>query len=337
MRGGLRARVEGGVPHRALMAFREAAAWTSVVRLLGSRNKLFIRFAPPGHYYSPLPDLASVRRHAARVFGAEASAGDLPGIDLREEEQLHLLEVLGGVTDRMPFPDVPTDGFRFHLDNEYFGYADAAVLFSMLMTCRPRRIVEVGSGYSSAAMLDIDDRFFGGTLDLTFIEPYPDRLRGLLADSDPARCTIVESPVQDVDPAVFAQLQAGDVLFIDSSHVAKMDSDVLHLLFRVLPSLADGVVVHVHDIPWPFEYPQRWLEQGKAWNEAYLLRAFLMYNSAFQILFHGPFLAARHPEALRAALPAVRRTPSAPGMVTNSSLWLRKEGDGSRATEPVSG
>ena len=337
MRAGLKARVKNRVPYRALMAFREAAAWPSVIRLLGSRNKLFVHFAPPGHFYSPLPDLASVRRNAARVFGEGASAGGLPGIDLREEGQLRLLAELGGPAAQLPFPDVPTEGFRFHLDNEYFGYGDAAVLFAMMLTCRPRRIVEVGSGYSSAAMLDIADRFFDGRLDLTFIEPYPDRLRGLLGASDRARCTIVESQVQDVDPAVFAQLQAGDILFIDSSHVGKMDSDVLHLLFRVLPSLDDGVVVHVHDVPWPFEYPQRWLEQGKAWNEAYLLRAFLMYNSDFEVLFHGPMLAARHPEALHRALPVFLRTPSASGMLTNSSLWLRRRADGGQTPAPVSG
>ncbi len=331
LNAGLRAGVKARVPHRALMAFREVAAWPSVLRLLGSRNKLFVHFAPPGHYYSPIPDLASVRRGAARTSGPEA-AGDLPGIDLREQEQLRLLEELGAVAARMPFPDGPDEAFRFHLDNEYFGYADATVLFAMLLTGRPRRIVEVGSGWSSAAMLDIDDRFFGGTLDLTFIEPHPERLYALLGESDRARCTIVESPVQDADPAVFARLQAGDVLFIDSSHVGKVDSDVLHLLFRVLPSLADGVVVHVHDLPWPLEYPQSWFEQGKAWNEAYLVRAFLMYNSAFEVLFSGPFLAARHPGALHRALPAVLRTPSAPGMLTNTSLWLRK-----RTPAPVSG
>jgi hypothetical protein len=130
--------------------------------------------------------------------------------------------------------------------------------------------------------------------------------------------------VQDVDPAVFAALEAGDVLFIDSTHVAKMDSDVLYLLFQVLPTLADGVLVHVHDVPWPFEYPRIWLEQGKAWNEAYLLRAFLMYNSAFEIAFYGPFLAARHPEALARALPAATRSPSNPVTLAHSSIWLRK-------------
>ncbi len=325
----LKARLKRRVPQGALMAFREAASWPAVLRVLGSRNKLFLRFAPPGHYYSPIPDLAAVRRNAARIFDAPDDPGppSLPGIDLHEAAQLERLQLFGRVHEELPFPDRPTPGFRYHLDNEWFTYGDCVALYSILRTHRPRRIVEVGSGFSSAAMLDLNDRFFDGSLQLTFIEPYPERLESLLRDSDAERCTVLRASVQDVDLDVFAQLEDGDVLFVDSSHVAKMDSDVLHLLFEVLPVLAPGVLVHFHDIPWPFEYPRAWLEQGKAWNEAYLLRAFLMYNPAFEVHWYGAFLAARHLAALSRVLPTAVRPPSSPTTLSHSSLWLRKVAD----------
>ncbi|WP_369132371.1 class I SAM-dependent methyltransferase [Modestobacter sp. I12A-02662] len=329
MDDGVIAGLKRRLPHRALMACREAASWPAVLRVLSSRNKLFLRFAPPGHYYSPIPDLAEVRRNAERVFDPPcADDGDpLPGVDLAERAQLQRLEEFARFHDELPFPDRPTPGFRYHLDNDWFSYGDCVALYSILRSQRPRRIVEVGSGFSSAAMLDLDDRFFGGDLELTFIEPHPERLEGLLRDTDAKRCTIVRAALQDVGLDVFTELEDGDVLFVDSSHVAKVDSDVLHLFFRVLPALAPGVLVHFHDIPWPFEYPRTWLEQGKAWNEAYLLRAFLMYNPAFEIHWYAAFLADRHLAALTRALPTAVRPPSAPTMLSHSSIWLRKVSD----------
>jgi hypothetical protein len=116
--------------------------------------------------------------------------------------------------------------------------------------------------------------------------------------------------------------------------VAKVDSDVVHLFFRVLPALAPGVLVHFHDIPWRFEYPRTWLEQGKAWNEAYLLRAFLMYNPAFEVHWYAAFLADRHLAALTRALPTAVRPPSAPTMLSHSSIWLRKVAGAAARQDP---
>jgi hypothetical protein len=107
------------------------------------------------------------------------------------------------------------------------------------------------------------------------------------------------------------------MLIIDSTHVAKIGSDVNHLMFDVLPRLAPGVLVHVHDIHYPFEYPREWVYQGRAWNEAYLVRAFLMSNVAWEIVFFNSFIAARHGEALAASLPPAKDS-------AGSSLWLRR-------------
>ena len=115
-----------------------------------------------------------------------------------------------------------------------------------------------------------------------------------------------------------------DILFVDASHVGKWHSDVLHILFEILPKLNKGVLVHFHDVMWPFEYPQSWLEEGRAFNEAYFLRAFLQYNSAFEVVFFNSFMVAKHAELLRMKMPRMLKSPSTPETIGNSSLWLRK-------------
>src|SRR5262249_30901378 len=154
---------------------------------------------------------------------------------------------------------------RYYFRNEWFGYADALVLYGMIRYLRPRRVIEVGSGFSSAVMLDTNDLFCGGRVALTFVEPYPDRLFSLLRGSDRDKHTVIARPVQDVDLSLFQALSDNDILFVDSSHVSKVGSDVNHLIFQILPALADNVVVHFHDIFYPFEYPKDWVYEGRAW------------------------------------------------------------------------
>lgn len=303
----------------ARRALLEARTW---YRLARSQNKEFLRYAPPGHFYSPIPDIDHIRSNAARVF--DQSVDDIPGVQLREDDQLRLLADFAEHYPEMPFPERPSESCRYHLDNPFYSYGDGVVLYSMMRVFRPRRIVEVGSGFSSAAMLEVDDRFFDGGLELTFIDPYPERLLGLLSEADRTRCALLRQPVQEVPDAVFAALEAGDFLFIDSSHLAKADSDVLHLLFRILPLLRSGVIVHVHDVMWPFEYPSGWLEQGRAWNEAYFLRAFLQYNDAFSIVYFNSYMVHKHSGPVKEALPLAVCTPSTPNTMGNASLWLRK-------------
>src|SRR6185295_14291779 len=116
------------------------------------------------------------------------------------------------------------------------------------------------------------------------IEPYPDLVKRLLRPDDFDRVQFIRSLVQDVPLKIFDVLEANDILFIDSSHVCKVGSDVYHELFRILPRLRPGVIIHFHDIFWPFEYPEDWLREGRAWNELYLMRAFLQHNEAYEIL-----------------------------------------------------
>jgi predicted O-methyltransferase YrrM len=162
------------------------------------------------------------------------------------------------------------------------------MLYGMLRHLAPRRVIEVGSGFSSAAMLDINEHVLGGKMQLTFIDPDMARLRPLLHGGDSARVRLIEKRVQEVPLEVFAELGDGDVLFIDSSHVSKIGSDVNRLYFDVLPALARGVHIHIHDVAGNLEYPREWYAEGRAWNEQYLLRALLMFNQTLQIeLFTG--------------------------------------------------
>jgi predicted O-methyltransferase YrrM len=187
----------------------------------------------------------------------------------------------------------------------------------MLRLFRPRRVVEVGSGFSSALMLDVDDLYLEQQTSLTFIEPYPDRLDSLLTAEDKARVRIIRQPIQNTSMDVFSDLASGDFLFIDSSHISKVGSDVNFLIFEVLPQLPVGTFVHFHDIFWPFEYPAEWIGQGTAWNESYLLHAFLMFNSNFEIVLWVPFCARSWSELIKERMPNYM-------IDTGAAIWIRR-------------
>jgi hypothetical protein len=290
--------------------------------LLESGNYRFLKFAPPGHFYSPIPDIKEVDAKSRTV--SDHALAEISGVDLNFEAQVTLAREFTAYHSGIPFPDKKQEGSRYFFDNEFFSYGDAVVLYSMLLRFKPKRVIEVGSGFSSAAMLDVNEKFFNSEIDFTFIEPFPDRLLSLLRHKDAERCKILRAPVQEVPDDLFRELCENDILFVDSSHVAKMRSDVVHLLFKILPSLNRGVLVHFHDILWPFEYPDLWLYEGRAWNEAYILRAFLQYNNAFRIQYFNSMMEIHSGQFLRSKLPIATRTPSCPSTPSNTSLWVRK-------------
>jgi predicted O-methyltransferase YrrM len=266
-----------------------------------------------GHFYSPLPSLDEVRAREARVF---AVPDEIPGVELSVDRQLALWEKLRGFYATQPFGFERTARCRYTFDNPNFAPADAVTLHSLLRHLRPQRIVEVGSGYSSCVMLDTNEQFLDGAARCTFIEPYPDLLRSLLRPGDADRVTIIPRAVQDVGLDVFAGLAERDILFIDSSHVSKVGSDVNWLLFEVLPILKPGVWVHFHDVAFPFEYPRSWVFEGRAWNEAYLVRAFLMYNTAFAVEYSTSFLAHVRRDRLKQETPLL--------LEEGMSLWVQR-------------
>ncbi|MGE0333607.1 MAG: class I SAM-dependent methyltransferase, partial [Ramlibacter sp.] len=218
----------------------------------------------------------------------------------------------------IPFPVHKTPGFRYYFDNPAFGYADGSILHAMLREYRPKRLIEVGSGYSSACSIDTIDRYLKGQVDVTFVEPYPALLLELIGEDRARQCTIHPTKVQNTDVSLYASLEAGDFLFIDSTHVMKTGSDVCYELFNILPALKAGVYVHLHDVFWPFEYPESWvMGDNRSWNEIYGLQAFLMYNDAFRIEFFNDYFVRNHADVVHRDYPA---------MFGNSggSIWLKK-------------
>lgn len=279
----------------------------------------FVTRYPPGHFYSPLPDMADVTKNAKRYF--DTSRATIPGIELRGGEQRSLAEAISSqYLPEMPaYTDTVQPGLRFHHGNNFYSCKDAAILYCMLRHLRPRRIIEAGSGFSSALMLDTNEKFMDRGMELLFIEPYPERLQKLLLPEDRPRTEIMRKPLQEVPLDTFQRLEAGDILFIDSTHVSKIGSDVNYIIFELLPSLKAGVHIHVHDIFYPFEYLEHWLTEGRAWNEAYLLRAFLSFNNAFRITLWNAYLKIHHPEVFTA--PSWQRIPEGGSW---GSIWLEK-------------
>jgi hypothetical protein len=278
----------------------------------------YLSYISPGRFYSPLPATADIRAQSERIF-SEGEA-QLPGIDLSVSSQLQHLHAFATYRALFPYHNESAqpkaaDGLRYYLQNNYFGYADSFILFAMLNMYRPQRIMEVGSGFSSAVMLDTNEYFLDRSVSLTFIEPYPARLQSLLRAEDSEQATILVQQVQNVPLEQFAALQENDILFIDSSHVGKIGSDVNWLFAEVLPRLNPGVIVHFHDIFYPFEYPERWVYEGRAWNEAYMLRTFLQHNDAYSILYWNSYLTLHRASDLE------RKLPECNG---GGSIWLKK-------------
>jgi len=271
---------------------------------------------PPGHFYSP----QTSRSEVAEAFARGGFGPPFPGVDVNETGQIALLKTLADFYAEQPFPEQSVAGRRYHLDNPSYGHFDGIMLYLMLRHAGARRVIEVGSGFSSAAMLDLNEFTWDGRMQLTFIDPDMSRLRKLLKPDDQARVTLIEQKVQDVPTSVFAALEPGDVLFIDSSHVSKLGSDVNRLFFDVLPVLKPGVFVHIHDVTGNLDYPRDWFEQGRAWNEQYLLRAFLMYNRAWRVEMFTSWIYNVQNVFLRERMPLCAGGGG-------GQIWLRKIGE----------
>ncbi len=273
-------------------------------------------FVARGHYYSPLPDIDEGAAHADEMSRRSPDDG-LADINLNADGQERLLGQMADVASEFDWPDRQNADRRYYCDQPWYGKPDGFVLYSIFRLLKPRRVIEIGSGFSSALMLDIRELKAETKPDLIFIDPSPDRLTMLLKPGDEGTFTFRATKVQDVQTSVFETLSSGDLLFVDSSHVARAGSDVNHIVFNILPHLAPGVLVHFHDIYWPFEYPANLLRRGLAWNEAYLVRSFLMFNEQFEILFWAPYATA-------IAAPAAGRSLSVFRLPEGQSIWIRR-------------
>ncbi len=275
------------------------------------RGKLYV---PLGHYYSPIVSPEEAEKRMRQIWPEPVNA--VPGVDLNEQEQLQLLESFRTFYSQLPFDANPKEGLRYHYENSMYSYSDGIMLYSMMRHFKPQRIIEVGSGFSSAMMLDTNNLFFEDKIKCTFIEPYPERLNSLLKPNE--KISLIQQPVQDVDLKLFDELQTNDFLFIDSTHVSKTGSDVNFIFFEILPRLKKGVKIHFHDIFFPFEYPREWvIAEGRNWNEDYMLRAFLSFNSSFRIIMFNTYMEHFHTEWFKQNMPLCLKN-------RGGSIWIDK-------------
>lgn len=271
---------------------------------------------PAGHFYSPVPDVDDLARRREALWPANP---EVAYIDLNDSHHKRIIEeCLPRYTESFDYPaegpeDEQLEGF--YVNNSQFSNLDCRLLFCLLQEWRPRRVIEVGGGYSTLLTADVNHRFLGDAIHFTCIEPYP---RTFLERPLDGLTELLVQRVEEVPLARFDALGAGDILFIDSSHVCKTGSDVNYLYFEVIPRLKPGVRVHVHDIFLPAEYPPDWvLEDNRSWNEQYLLRAMLTHNPRYRVLFGCMYAAMHFPQAIQVALGLPEGTTAGGG-----SFWF---------------
>jgi predicted O-methyltransferase YrrM len=251
------------------------------------------------HFYEPVPD---TRRLPDSLW---SKPSELVGIDMNVDAQLALVrQVFPKYVGECSFPDRPAAETEFHFGNWLFEALDAEVLHCLIRHFKPKRIVEIGSGYTTliSARAAVMNQRDGVQTEVTCVEPYPN---ATLKRGFPGLANLIEKPVQQLDLSLFESLEPNDILFIDSSHVAKIGSDVVYEYLEILPRLRPGVLVHVHDIFLPEDYPREWVvRQHKFWTEQYLLRAFLTFNARYEVVWASSMMSLAAKEEIERAIPS---------------------------------
>lgn len=282
---------------------------TAALRRLAPRFGLD---AVPRTVYSPIP----ARPPAGSSVWTERHP--TPDVELDSASHIEYLEtrLARFLPEFRPALEARGNGSEFHLRNGYYGPVDAEVLYAMVRYHRPRRVLELGSGYSTlvSARACVANAREGGVCDLTAVDPAPT----LPLDAAPAGLTRFERrSATEIPRERFLALESGDILFIDTTHTVKLGSEVNLLILQILPLLRPGVLVHFHDIFLPYEYPREWFERGTYANEQYLLQAFLSGNSEWRVIFAAHAAFREDPRRLAEVVPSLREVDHAP-----SGFWL---------------
>jgi hypothetical protein len=276
----------------------------------------------PVHFYSPVPDIDDLEK---RKIWEKRS--DLKGIDFNEKKQFQNLSHLGYQFQKeCHWPNEATENpSEYFINNDGFSYGCAAILHSMIREYKPKKLIEIGSGNSSKVIskaLELNRIKNGVQSHYTIIDPYP--------PSYVARKTVkvnklYKKRVELLDPKIFETLGDGDILFIDSSHSVKIGGDVNYLYLEILPRLKPEVVVHIHDINIPYEYPKAYATSEvfrQFWTEQYLLQSFLSLNNEFEILLAMGYLMHDYPQKFQKAFPYY--DPKIHHL-TSGSFWMRRK------------
>ena len=265
------------------------------------------------HYYEPTYSEATL----PRVTNVERR---LPGLELNVAGQLALLARCRFGEDLRSIPVEKTSRRSYGYGNPMYGVGDAEMLFNMISLSRPRRIIEIGSGESTLmARLAIEANRRDQPdyrCEQICIEPYE------ASWLDDLGVTVIRERVETIELELFDQLEAGDILFIDSSHVIRPWGDVLREFQEIVPRTKPGVLIQVHDVFTPRDYPELWLRrQRRLWNEQYLLESFLAFNRDYEILCATNWLKHNHFDAIAAACPMLGEFPhKEPG-----AFWFQRK------------
>jgi len=273
------------------------------------------------HFYSPVPDLEDLEHR--QVWDRKSP---LVGIDFRPDAQIEYLLDLGqrfGSECNWPSDPQP-DPSEFYTENGTFSYGCAAITHCILRHFKPRHVIEIGSGNSSLVIskaLYLNAKYSAEPIEYTAVDPYP---RSIVENGLSGLTKIIKEPVERMETSFFDQLGKDDVFFIDSGHTVRIGGDVNFLILDVLPRLAPGVIIHFHDIGLPYEYPKVYSTNPKFrvfWTEAYLLQAFLCFNSQFEILLAMSYLMTEHLDKFRAAFPLYDPVQH---RASSGSFWIRR-------------
>lgn len=262
------------------------------------------------HYYEPLFDSGLLR------YPLDKNR-NLPRLDWNTDEQLELLKQFCFKEELEAIPRATIGQMTFSMNNESFGNGDAQYLYSLIRLKKPARIVEVGSGNSTllttSAITRNKAENAGYSCKHVCVEPYE------APWLEQTGVTVLRSRVEEVDRTVFSELEENDILFIDSSHMIRPQGDVLFEFLELIPSLNIGVIVHIHDIFSPRDYPKRWvIDDVRFWNEQYLLEAFMSCNREWKVIGALNYLHHNWHEQLKAAFPTLKQDPE-PG-----SFYIQK-------------
>ena len=276
-------------------------------------NSLWFYRHYPGHYSSTIPGKLYIKRNRHRLFSKERA---IDGVNLNKEVQEKLLTTFSQYFKDFSPSCTQSPDKLYYYNNNMYGFNDAFILYCILREYKPKHVIEVGSGFSSALMLDVANEILPET-QFTFIDPYSKNIINFLNLNPSGKYELIKKEVQDLDVSTYSKLEENDILFVDSSHVIKIGSDLSTILYSVLPSLQSGVIIHIHDIWYPFEYPEEMINEGRAWNEIYLIRAFLQFNTSYEILFFNSFVECTYRDFIDSNMTGYFKD-------SGKSLWLRK-------------
>lgn len=272
----------------------------------------------PVHFYYPIPNTNDLKDDLW------SKNSEIINLSISDKKQLNILSIFKAKFkkeyDNLPLDKTSVD-HQYYVNNNSFESGDAEVLYSMIRNFKPNKIIEIGSGYSTYLSAQAIEKNRSENknyeCELIAIEPYPNKI---LKRGFPGLSRLLTTKIEDIPLSLFSELKENDILFIDSSHVLKIGGDVKYEYLELIPRLNKNVIIHVHDIFLPAEYPKKWIMDDKHfWTEQYLLQAFLTFNESFEVLWGGQYMHLKFPNELEDAFKLYKKEERSP-----CSFWIKK-------------